>query len=60
MPYLVERTREPRGGCSRRDTDHVYDFLGWDAEVVGDVDDAVARNEPVDQILCACTAAEQV
>lgn len=39
------------GGCSRRDTNHVFDFLGRNVEVAGNVGDAVAGDEPIDEIL---------
>ena len=35
----------------RRDTDHVFDFLGGNAEVVGDFRDAVPGLEQIDEIL---------
>jgi len=46
------------GGCSRRDTDHVFDFLRRDVEVVGDVGEAIAGDESVNEVLDACAAVD--
>src|SRR5205823_13772212 len=52
------RCRRPRlrsmknsGSCSCCDTDHVFDFLRRNTEVVGNVSDTVAGHEPVNEIL---------
>jgi hypothetical protein len=39
------------GGGSRGDTNHVFDLVRRNAEIVSDVRDAVTRYEPVDQVL---------
>ena len=39
------------GGGSRRDTDHVFDFLRRDVEVERDVGERVTGFEPIDEVL---------
>lgn len=49
---------ENSGGGSRRDTDHVFDFLRRDVEVERDVGECVAGDEPIDEVLDACAAVD--
>ena len=44
------------GGGSRRDTDHVFDFLRRDLEVERDIGERVAGYGPIDEVLDACAA----